>query len=158
MQECMVKNFPPWRSLLVGFCLVYVAMYVWMHWLLNLALSKIHFIQGYWRCQLVHPQENAFGTLCIWKEYCSNPIFSSHLPVLLCAPTVLLFTVWICGGSITLMKIPFTPAPLLPIQPALCNRWALGPGCLSLIALLKQDQTRSMGGWLAVMWFWGVQQ
>lgn len=26
------------------------------------------------------------------------------------------------GGSISLMKITFTPAPLLPIQPTLCNR------------------------------------
>lgn len=68
---------------------------------------------------------------------------SEVLPALLCAPTVpyaQVESVW------ALMKITFTPAPLLPIQITLCNRWVLGPGCLCLIAFLRQDQTGSAGG------------
>lgn len=59
MQGFMVKKRikkkkTPWMGLQGEFCLVHAAMYVWMHQLLCLALSGIHFMQGYWRCQLVH--------------------------------------------------------------------------------------------------------
>lgn len=111
--------------------------------------SKIHLMQQYKTAAACSPGAERKGDLVHCGGENPTSIFRH------CAPTVLR---QIYRGTVSLMKITFTPVPLLPIQPTLCNRWALGPGCLSLIAFLKQDQTGSVGGVLAVMWIWWVQQ
>lgn len=150
MQDNAVNNFP-----LLGL-VVTICIYECLDFSV-LQSQKIYFMQGQRRCQLDHleGQEKGFWCIVPLKRILS---YSAPGSLLCFVPRLPPCTGCICGGSISLMKITFTPALLMPIQSTLCNRWALGPRSLSLIAFLKQDQTRSTGGVLAVMWIWWVQQ
>lgn len=157
MKGYMVNNFPLWGAF--GGVFMLLCMYECNDFLV-LHCQKFIFMQGYRRCQLVHLELWGKG---IWRivplkrilqySHIQQPaLFSALCPY--CTPMHGLSLWRLYQPNENYIHTRTSPA----IQPTLCNRWALGPGCLSLIAFLKQDQTGSVGGGLAVMWIWWVQQ
>lgn len=89
---------------------------------------------------LKHGRERReFHAFCAWKEQRYSHI---QEPALRCTPYLYLSVQAGCRGPISLMKMTFIITPL----PALCNWWEMGPGYLSLIAFLRQDQTENVNG------------